>query len=102
MSILTNSEAMAMLRLDGSVTDHPQLTTLLPAIDDFIKNGTGRDWAADSMVSPLAKMAAQMLLTQWYDNPAAVGKADELRFGLSSLLGQLEAKALQLAAEVVT
>lgn len=99
MSILTNSEAMALLRLDGLITDHPQVTVLLPAIDEYIHRGTGRDWSADTTVDPVAKSVASMLLNQWHDNPAMIGKIDELRYGITNLLSQLEAKALMLAAE---
>lgn len=99
MSILTNSEAMALLRLDGVITDHPQVAVLLPAVDDYIKTGTGRDWGADTTIDPVAKSVASMLLNQWHDNPSMIGKVDEMRYGISNLLSQLEAKALKLAAE---
>jgi len=94
-NILTVAESLAVLRLDGA--SHPVVTLLLPAIDGYLKSATGRDWAADTSIDPVAKAAAQMLLVQWFENPAMVGQAGELAFGLNNVIGQLQAKALLLA-----
>jgi hypothetical protein len=92
MTILTSQEAADILRIE-SVSDCPQLNIILPAIDEFIKTGTGKDFSVDP-IDPIAKMAASMLLVQWFENPAMIGKEDNLHYGLVNLLTQLQAKAL--------
>lgn len=92
MAILTPQEAADILRIE-SVGDCPQLNIILPAIDEFIKTGTGKDWGTET-VDPIAKMAASMLLVQWFENPAMIGKEDNLHYGLINLLTQLQVKAL--------
>jgi hypothetical protein len=95
-NILTAAEAAGALRVAS--TDANMLV-LLPLVDDYIKDATGRDWTLDSTIQPKAKAAAIMLLVQWYENPAmqASGLAD-LTHGLNAVLMQLEVKARQLAA----
>ena len=56
MSILTLQEAADMLKIE-SAADYPQLDILLPAIDDYIKTATGKDWGVDDPVDPTAKIA---------------------------------------------
>lgn len=97
-NILTQAEAAAVLRLsipDGE-TD-PILDMVLPAVDAFVKDATGHDWAADPAVDPRAKQVAVMLTVQWYENPAQMGSQiteSPLAFGVNNLLGQLMVKAL--------
>ena len=69
---------------------------LLPQIDGFIRNATGRDWSQDSPIHPAAKAAARMLLVKWHEDPgmSATGMAS-LGFGLTSALLQLEALAMR-------
>jgi hypothetical protein len=95
VSILTPQEAADMLRLDNA-SDYPQLNILLPAIDEYIKTGTGKDWDLEP-VDAVAKMAASILLVQWFENPAMIGKVGENNYGLTNLLAQLHAKALPAA-----
>jgi len=95
MAILTLDEAKAMLRIDGTDSD-ALLTLILQAIDDYLLTACGKDFTGD----PLAKVAGQMLLVQWFENPAMIGKAEgELAYGLTNIITQLQAKAL---LEVVT
>ncbi len=94
-NILTPSEAANVLRTE--VTD-ALLLDLLPQVDAYIREATGRDWAADTPIHPEAKSAARMLLVMWYENPAMLGSGiSSLSHGLSAALTQLEAKALELA-----
>lgn len=64
---------------------------LLPSIDGFIKKATGHDWSADLTIEPVAKQAARVLLTLWYENPAMIGNTNSLDFGLTAALVQLQA-----------
>ena len=93
-NILTPTEAANVLRTGE---DDPTMLQLLPLVDSYVKNATGRDWAADSPVRPEAKAAAQMLLVMWHENPGMIGGQNALSFGLTAVLVQLEALALQLA-----
>jgi hypothetical protein len=88
-NILTAAEAAQFIRTDAS---DPVLLMLLPMVDTYILNATGRDWTVDTSINPVAKNAAGQLLTFWYDNPAAVGESPN---GLSSVLMQLEVEALK-------
>jgi len=92
MNILTPNEATNYVRTEA--TD-PALLMLLPQVDAFIQRATGRDWTADNPVNEVAKAAAGMLLTQWYDNPAMIGSEGVMPFGLTGTLTQLEAEALK-------
>lgn len=96
-NILTAAEAATVLRT--AQTDQAMLD-LLPQIDAYIKHATGRDWAADDPVPPEAKSAARILLVRAYEDPGALAQQPaSLGWSLAACLVQLEAKALQLAAE---
>jgi len=90
-NILTAAEGANFVRTD---TSDAVMLMLLPQIDDFIKRATGRDWTADTTINPVAKVAAGILLVQWYDNPAQAGP-DAPQFGINQTLSQLEAEALK-------
>lgn len=94
-NILTQAEAVGVLRLsiEPGETD-PVLDLVLPAVDAYLQNATGHNWAADAVIDPLAKQAAIMLLVQWYENPAMIGTVDVMSFGINNLIGQLTAQAL--------
>lgn len=96
MNILTAQQAAELLRYD-SPDEMPGFVSsiILPAIDGFMKEGTGKAWEEDNPIDPVAKLAASMLLVQWYENPAMIGKSDNMHFGLINLMTQLQAKALQ-------
>jgi len=89
-TILTASEAANVLRC---LTTDTLMLQLLPQVDDYIQTATGRDWAADTTIHPIAKAAAQMLLTMWHENPSMIGNVGALPGGLSACLTQLEAMA---------
>lgn len=97
MSVLTVAEAAAALRISPVPDEEnpdPVLDLVLPAVDDFLKTSTGYDWAADETIDPTAKMAATMLLVQWYENPAMINQVDTAQYGLTSQLEQLRVKKL--------
>jgi hypothetical protein len=91
-NILTAAEAANFVRTDAA---DAVMTQLLPLVDQFVQNATGRDWSADSPIDNAAKAAAGMLLVLWYDNPGQSGEENSLPFGLTNVLTQLEAKALR-------
>lgn len=91
-NILTQKEASDILRLDGGVSLHPQLDIILPAIDDYLKTATGKDWSKDTEIDSTAKMAATVLLVRWFENPGMIGKVSDE--GIIGLVAQLHAKAL--------
>ena len=98
-NILTAAEAALVLRTEA--TD-PVMLMYLPLVDAYIKNGSGRDWTADTTIEPTAKAAAQILLVQWYENPAMLGQGlATLGASLTACLLQLEAKALELESSGV-
>ena len=92
MPILNIQEAAEVLgytspdEMPGNVS-----SIILPAVDDFLKTATGKDWGADNSIDPTAKIAASVLLVRWFDDPGLFGKVDA---GIISLAGQLAAKAL--------
>lgn len=88
MGILTKQEAAEALYLE-SAEDYPRLNILLPAIDAYIKKATGVDYGTGP-ADPLAKLAATMLLVQWFENPAMIGNEDNMHFGVQNLLAQLK------------
>jgi hypothetical protein len=92
-NILTAAEAARVVRTE--ITDQIMLD-LLPSVDAFIQEATGRDWAKDTTVRAVAKSAARMLLVMWYENPGMVGNGiTTLGSGLTAALLQLEALAMQ-------
>lgn len=97
MSILTDTEAMEALNYT-SVDDMPAkvIGILVPAVDAYITNATGKDWGTltttYTAVDPLAKLAAAILLGRWFEDVTQIGQANDL--GVLSMLGQLEAKYL--------
>ena len=98
MTILNTNEAATVLRC---AEDDPNMLDLLPAVDTYLANATGIDWAADDYEIPQeAKNAARMLLVMWHENPAMIGMpGSSLGFGLAAVLMQLKALALQLEEE---
>jgi len=91
--ILTSAESALVLRV---ADDDPAMLELLPSVDRYIKNATGRDWAAESPIREEAKAAARILLVQWYEDPGMIGVHETgLELGAQAALLQLEAIALQ-------
>lgn len=106
--ILTDQEAREILGYDDPTQEMPARVTpiLLPAVDNFLKDATGKDWGAlteaYAAIDPTAKMAAAVLLVRWFDDPGQIGQVSDA--GILALIGQLEAKALleaQAAEEAV-
>lgn len=97
--ILTQQEASELLNY-LTVDEMPEkvISVFLPAVDAFLKNATGFDWGTltdtYTMIDPLAKMAAGVLLVRWFDDPSLIGKADDA--GIVGLIGQLRAKVGEL------
>ncbi|HAE59758.1 MAG TPA: hypothetical protein DCG54_09720 [Anaerolineae bacterium] len=91
-TILTAAEAADVLRLE---VNNPDMLNLLPLVDSYIQNASGRDWAADSSIHPTAKAAARILLVQWFENPGQFGPGSTPPYGFQAVVGQLEAIALQ-------
>ena len=90
--ILTTAEAAAVLRCDE---DDQNMLLLLPAIDAYIKMGTGHDWAADTTIREEAKNAARIALVQWHEDPGmTLSELRTLSLGFNACMTQLEAIAL--------
>jgi hypothetical protein len=86
-NILTAAEAAKFVRTDDS---DPIVAMLLPQVDSYIENATGRDWTQDGTILDTAKSAAGILLVAWYDDPSLTGQATP---GVYGPLVQLEAEA---------
>lgn len=93
-NILTAAEAAIVLRCEATDTN---LLQLLPLVDAYIKQATGRDWTADTSIRAEAKSAARMLITRWHEDPGGMVAGSSMGFGLSAALTQLESVALELA-----
>lgn len=93
VTILTPTEAANVLRVEA---DDLQMLDLLPQIDAYIRNATGRDWSQDNPILQDAKAAARLLLVKWHEDPGDLtSAANALGWGLRSMLVQLEAKAMR-------
>lgn len=92
--ILTEAEAKDMLFLDPETT-YPQLAIILPGIDDYIKTATGFEWGTTTTtyteIDKVAKLAASILLSQWFYNPQEMGKEN---YAVVGFIAQLQAKVL--------
>jgi hypothetical protein len=67
---------------------------LLPLVDAYLENASGRDWTADTPVQSSAKHAARMLLVRLHEDPGNLA-AQPFGLGLAAALVQLEALALR-------
>jgi hypothetical protein len=93
-NILTIPEAANALR---TADNDINLVDLLPQVDAYIQNATGRDWTADSPINPLAKAAARMLIVKWHEDPGMnATQVASLGYGLASCFVQLQSLAMQL------
>ncbi|OOR14196.1 DNA-packaging protein [Bacillus cereus] len=84
--VLTLEEAKKYLRADGDEEDD-LITSFVTAAEIYIKNATSKNV---DLKSELAKLAARILISHWYENREAVGKAEQLAFSLQSILVQLQ------------
>lgn len=91
--VMTNNEFLSevkeFLRIDGDEDDR-QLTSIIIAAEDYIKNATRSD--VDTK-SELYKTAAKLLISNWYENREPIGKATTLAFSLESILIQLSVRS---------
>lgn len=99
MSILTSIEAMEALNYtDLSQMPAKVIGLLSPGVDAYIMAATGMDWGTltptYTVIDPLARLAAALLLQRWYEDEAQIGQANDL--GVLSMLNQLHAKYLQM------
>ena len=83
---LTLEEAKKYLRVDGNEEDD-LIASFVTAAEIYIKNSTSKNV---ELKSELAKLAARILISHWYENREAVGKAEQLAFSLQSILVQLQ------------
>lgn len=96
--ILTAQEAASAL--DYTTADELPAkvqSIILPAVDNYLKDATGKDWGTltetYTAIDPTAKMIAGVLLVRWFENPALIGKTND--DGVIAMIGQLAAKATQ-------
>jgi len=93
-NILTAEEAARVVAVDPA---DEKLADVLPQIDAYIKQATGRDWTQDTAIRPEAKAAARLQLALVYDLMAMQpSQIASLRAGLVSSLAQLETIASYL------
>lgn len=87
-NILTAVEASRVVMVDP--TDE-RLADVLPQVDSYIQQATGRDWTQDDPINPVAKRAARLQLALTYDLGAMQpSQINILRSGLICALTQLE------------
>jgi len=98
-NILTAQQAANALR---TTTTDARLLDLLPQVDLYIQNSTGRDWTQDDTKNAVAVSAATMLLVQWFENPSMVGTEGGSSYGLTAALAMLEAEALKYWKHVIS
>jgi hypothetical protein len=91
--ILSTAEAAAFLKC---AEDDSSMLLLLPQIDAYIKRGTGRDWAAETIIPEEAKTIARELLIQWHSDPGMLigSQVAVLSGSLQACMSQLRAMAL--------
>ncbi len=98
MSILTAQQAAELLNYN-SPDEMPEKVTsfFLPSIDGCLQEATGKDWGMITdlypQISPVAIMAAGILLVRWFEDPGMIGKTNDST--VIGLIGQLKAKVLQ-------
>lgn len=97
LAILTSLEVAQCLNYED-ISDMPSkvVNIIYPAVESYIYNATGKDWAAltttYTAIDPLAKMVAGALTARWFEDSANIGQVKDL--GLLSMITQLEAKYL--------
>ncbi|HEY5582920.1 MAG TPA: hypothetical protein VIK78_00290 [Ruminiclostridium sp.] len=86
--ILTVQEAADILKLENP-ENYPTINIILPAVDDYLKTATGKDWSI-APIDPIAKMTASILLVRWFEDSSMIGKLNDN--GIIGLIAQLQAK----------
>lgn len=92
--VLTNSEALAVLRLT-TADDCPDLELLQSAVDDGLLTETGRNWSVDATIDPTAKLAASILLVALHDGTPV---PDTYRYKIVQLDGKAKAAVAEVTA----
>lgn len=87
--ILTKEEAAGVVKIDNP-EDYPTLDIIIPAIEDYLLNATGKDWSTLIPPDPLAKFIASILLSRWFQDTGLIGKVEDQ--GLIGLIAQLRRK----------
>lgn len=83
--IVSLGEAKEWLRIDG-LDDDLILNSLIKTSEQYLKNATGVEF---DHTNELAKLFCLTLIVDWYENREFVGKADNVRYTIQSLLLQL-------------
>lgn len=85
--IISLQEAKSWLKREPeSTSEDIDITALIIAAENYIKNGTDKTF---DNTNELAKLAIRMLVSHWYTKREIVGKADKLAYSLDSILFQL-------------
>ena len=95
MAILTATEAYQSLDYTSADEMPEKVTSIfLPAIDNFLKDATGKDWGTltdtYTAIDPTAKMIAGILLVRWVEDPGQIGEVSDR--STLAFIGQLQAK----------
>lgn len=92
--MILNIQEVADILGYENIEDCPigKVNIILPAVDDYIKSATGKDWATDTKIDATAKFVASVLFVRWFEDPGMIGKVNDL--SIIGLITQLHAKAL--------
>lgn len=82
---LDKKKAKDFLRVDFDEEDE-LIESLISASDNYLQNAGAKKDAGEK----LYELGQLILISHWYDNREAIGKADKLAFSLQSILFQLK------------
>lgn len=105
LAILTNLEVMQALNYTA-LEDMPDkvINLIWPAAEMYLTQATGKDWGTltttYTVINPVAKLTAGLLISGWFENPASIGRVTDL--GVISMITQLEAVNLKEKAAITT
>lgn len=84
--IISLDEVKEWLRIDGE-DDDTTLRMLINVSENYLKKATGKEFDA---TNEDAKLFCLVLITDWFENREFVGKVDNVRYVVKSILMQLE------------
>lgn len=84
--IISLDETKIWLRVDGE-DDDLIIEMLIDVAENYLKNAVGRTVAKNNKN---AKLLCLVLVADWFENREFIGKADNVRHTIRSLLLQLE------------
>lgn len=87
--MITRDQAKKYMHLEIGINDDlidSLIDSLILASDLYIKNNSLPNYKSDA----ISDLAQCMLVSHWYENREAIGKADKLAFSLDSLLTQIK------------